>query len=184
MMVLIAYDVNTETKEGQRCLRHVAKLCENRGQRVQNSVFECLVDPAQWTKLRQKLIDTIDLSRPEGQRNRAIMEVLYGCGLRVSELVNLKISGIFWSSGFIKVSGKGNKERLVPLGSTAQKFIKIYLDEIRIHLAPFKESADILFLNKWGRKLSRVMIFLIIKELAEKCGIKKSISPHVLLRSE
>jgi integrase/recombinase XerD len=130
-----------------------------------------------------RIIEAIDLSKPEGGRNRAILETLYGCGLRVTELTELKISGIFFNEGFLKVIGKGNKERLVPLGSSAQKQILIYMREIRNHLSIGKGNEDILFLNKFGRKLSRVMIFYIIKDLAQKAGIRKTISPHTFRHS-
>lgn len=130
-----------------------------------------------------KIIDTIDLSTPEGQRNKAMLETLYSCGLRVSELVNLKISDLYFNDEFIKVTGKGNKERLVPIGSVAMKQINIYKNEIRCHVPVKKEYEDILFLNKRGAKLTRVMIFTIIKRLAVLAGIKKSISPHTFRHS-
>ncbi|MCD4684124.1 MAG: site-specific tyrosine recombinase XerD [Bacteroidales bacterium] len=130
-----------------------------------------------------KLIDAIDLSKPEGIRNKAILETLYSCGLRVSELINLKISNLFFNDGFIKITGKGDKERLVPIGKIAIKHIKIYLETIRAFMDVKKESSDILFLNKRGNKLSRVMIFIITKDLAEKAGINKTISPHTFRHS-
>jgi len=130
-----------------------------------------------------RLIDAIDLSTPEGVRNKAMLETLYGCGLRVSELINLKISNLYFNDGFLKVTGKGDKERLVPIGSQAIKYIKIYLENIRIHLEVKKGSEDILFLNNRGKGLSRVMVFLIIKNLAEKIGLKKNISPHTFRHS-
>lgn len=129
------------------------------------------------------ILEAIDLSTPEGQRNKAMLETLYSCGLRVSELVNLKISNLFFNDGFIKVIGKGDKERLVPIGSVAIKQITIYQTEIRCHLAIKKEHEDILFLNRRGAKLTRVMVFTIIKRLAEKSGIKKHISPHTFRHS-
>ncbi|MDF2438628.1 MAG: Tyrosine recombinase xerC [Bacteroidota bacterium] len=129
------------------------------------------------------LISAIDLSTPEGQRNKAILETLYSCGLRVSELVNLKISGLYFNDEFIKVTGKGDKERLVPIGSVAIKQINIYKDEVRIHVPVKKEHEDILFLNRRGGKLSRVMIFNIIKQLAFKIQLKKHISPHTFRHS-
>ncbi|MFH1161502.1 MAG: site-specific tyrosine recombinase XerD [bacterium] len=129
------------------------------------------------------LIGVIDLSKPEGERNKAILETLYGCGLRVSELVDLKISCLRFNEGFIRVIGKGNKERLVPVGQSAQKQIRIYLDSVR-RLQPIKRGyEDFLFLNRRGSKLTRAMIFNIIKELAEKAGIKKNISPHTFRHS-
>lgn len=130
-----------------------------------------------------QLIDTIDLSKPEGTRNKAMLETLYSCGLRVSELINLQISNLYFKEGFIKVTGKGDKERLVPIGSTAIKNINIYSENIRNHLTISNEFADILFLNRRGKKLTRVMVFIIIKDLAEKIGLKKSISPHTFRHS-
>ena len=124
------------------------------------------------------LIGHIDLSKPEGGRNKAILETMYSSGLRVTEAINLKISCLYLDVGFIRVIGKGDKERLIPIGSDAIKFIKIYKDTIRIHQSPAKNCEDILFLNNRGKGLSRVMIFYIIKNLILKSGIKKSISPH------
>ncbi|APS40037.1 site-specific tyrosine recombinase XerD [Salegentibacter sp. T436] len=129
------------------------------------------------------LIATIDLSKAEGERNRAILETLYGCGLRVSELTELKISDLFFKEGFIKVTGKGNKQRFVPVSTYTQKFINIYKDEIRIHQKINKEFSDTLFLNRRGNQLTRAMIFTIIKRLAEKAGIQKKISPHTFRHS-
>lgn len=131
----------------------------------------------------ESLLAAIDRSKPEGERNIAIIEVLYGCGLRVSELVNLKISNIYFNDDFIRVTGKGDKQRLVPLGGMAKKHILIYMNEIRIHLKIQKGHEDFLFLNRRGKQLTRVMIFTIIKTLAEKAGIHKSISPHTLRHS-
>ncbi len=129
------------------------------------------------------LINTIDLSKPEGQRNMAILEVLYGCGLRVSELVDLKISNIHLSSGYIKVSGKGNKERLVPIGGKAIKEINYYFEN-RASLPKIERAYEnVVFLTRNGRKLSRVMIFKIVKDLVEKSGLKKNISPHTFRHS-
>ncbi|GAA4138730.1 site-specific tyrosine recombinase XerD [Sphingobacterium kyonggiense] len=124
------------------------------------------------------LIAAIDLSAPEGMRNKAILEVLYGCGLRVSELCNLKISNLFLDVEFIKVEGKGNKERLIPIGEQAIKYLKIYLEEVRIHQPIKMGMEDYVFLNRRGNPLSRVMIFLIIKDLAAKIKLRKEISPH------
>lgn len=129
------------------------------------------------------LIDSIDLSSTEGTRNRAIIETLYGCGLRVSELVNLKLTNLFFEEGFIKVIGKGNKERLVPIGNMAMKQIQIYCEEIRNKSKIGKGEEDIVFLNNRGKQISRVMIFIIIKKLAEAAGIKKTISPHTFRHS-
>jgi integrase/recombinase XerD len=130
-----------------------------------------------------KLIDAIDASKPEGMRNKAILEMLYGCGLRVSELVELKLSNIFAETEFIKVVGKGNKERLVPIGSVALKFLEIYVSQIRVHLNIKKDHEDYIFLNRNGSRLSRISIFTFIKALAITAGITKSISPHTLRHS-
>lgn len=129
------------------------------------------------------LISAIDASKPEGMRNKAIMEVLYGCGLRVSELTELKISNIFEESEFIRVVGKGNKERIVPIGSTALKLVKIYINEVRVHSNIQKGNEDYIFLNRFGSKLSRISIFNLIKSLAIAAGIHKTISPHTLRHS-
>lgn len=131
----------------------------------------------------ESMIAEIDLSKPEGGRNKAILETMYSCGLRVSEVVNLRISQLYLDVGFIRVVGKGDKERLVPVGSSAIKYITIYKNEIRVHTSPVKGNEDILFLNNRGSKLSRVMIFYIIKDLALKAGIKKTVSPHTFRHS-
>lgn len=131
----------------------------------------------------ESIINKIDFSKPEGGRNKAILELLYGCGLRVSEAVNLRLSCLFLDVGFIRVTGKGDKERLVPIGSDAIKYINIYRNNIRIHVPIKPGNDDILFLNRRGAKLSRVMIFLIIKELARQAGIQKTISPHTFRHS-
>ncbi len=129
------------------------------------------------------IIEHIDLSTPEGMRNKAMLETLYACGLRVTELVGLKISNLYLDIDFVKVVGKGNKERLVPIGSVAKKYILIYLNETRVHLNIKKGNEDILFLNRRGSKLSRVMVFTIIKNLVQKAGIRKKISPHTFRHS-
>ena len=129
------------------------------------------------------IISQIDLSKPEGGRNKAILETMYSCGLRVTETVNLKISQLYLDVGFIRVIGKGDKERLVPIGSSAIQYINIYKNEIRVHMQPKAGNDDILFLNSRGTKLSRVMIFLIIKDLVRKAGIKKTVSPHTFRHS-
>lgn len=129
------------------------------------------------------LINNIDLSEPQGERNRTILETIYSCGLRVSEIINLHLSDLFFEEGFIRVIGKGNKQRFVPINDQAQKYINLYINEIRIHLKIQKGSEDILFLNRRGKKLTRNMIFTIVKNLAEKAGIKKSISPHTFRHS-
>lgn len=130
-----------------------------------------------------RLIEIIDLSSPEGIRNQAIIETLYGCGLRVSELTGLRISDIYFTEGFVRILGKGSKERLIPIGNQALKQINLYRQHYRVNLDIKKGSEDILFLNRYGRKLSRVMIFTIIKQLASKAGIKKTIGPHTLRHS-
>ena len=129
------------------------------------------------------LIAAIDLSSNEGERNRAMLETLYGCGLRVSELISLKISDLFFDEGFIKITGKGNKERFVPIGGLTQKYIEIYHKGVRTHLNVKKGHEDTLFLNRRGNQLTRAMIFTIIKDLAVKTGLNKNISPHTLRHS-
>ena len=131
----------------------------------------------------ESIITEIDLSKPEGGRNKAIIETMYSCGLRVSEVVNLKLSNLYLDVGFIRVIGKGDKERLVPIGSSAIKYINIYKDDIRVHVPIKTGKEDFLFLNRRGQELSRVMIFLIIKELAKQAGIRKNISPHTFRHS-
>ncbi|MEO8961549.1 MAG: site-specific tyrosine recombinase XerD [Ginsengibacter sp.] len=131
----------------------------------------------------EKIINSIDFSTTEGTRNKAIIETLYSCGLRVSELVNLKLSCLYFEVGYVRITGKGDKERLVPIGSSAIKSIKFYLDYIRSHVAVLPGNEDIAFLNRRGKKLSRVMIFMIIKELAKKASITKNISPHTFRHS-
>ncbi len=129
------------------------------------------------------LIEAIDLSRYEGQRNKAILETLYSCGLRVSELVNLKMSDLFFEEGFIRVLGKGDKQRLVPINPYTIRLIGLYKDEVRILQEPKVGEEDVLFLNRRGNRLTRVMIFTIIKGLTEKIGLKKNISPHTFRHS-
>jgi integrase/recombinase XerD len=156
------------------------------------------IDPAallESPKLSRKLPDTlsikdindliaaIDHSKPEGMRNKAMLEVLYGCGLRVSELTGLRISNLFLEIEFVKVLGKGDKERLVPIGSEAVKFLKIYMEESRVHIPVKAGKEDFVFLNRRGSPLSRVMVFMLIKDLALKIGLKKSISPHTFRHS-
>ncbi|MGZ3957358.1 MAG: tyrosine-type recombinase/integrase, partial [Flavisolibacter sp.] len=131
----------------------------------------------------EQLIASIDVSTPEGTRNKAILETLYSCGLRVSEVVNLKISQLYPDLGFVRVIGKGNKERLVPIGSSALKFIRLYQKNIRVHQTIVRGEEDILFLNRRGKRLTRVMVFLIIKDLARKTGLAKNISPHTFRHS-
>ncbi|WP_405252031.1 site-specific tyrosine recombinase XerD [Dokdonia sp. Asnod3-C12] len=129
------------------------------------------------------LITAINLSTPQGERNRAMLETLYSCGLRVTELISLKLSDLYFEEGFINVIGKGDKQRFVPISEHTQKYIDIYRNEIRTHIDVKPEHVDILFLNRRGRQLTRAMIFTIIKDLAVKAGIKKSISPHTFRHS-
>jgi len=130
-----------------------------------------------------RLIEAIDLSKPEGERNRAIIETLYSCGLRVSECVNLKISDLHLKAGFVKVVGKGNKERIVPAGSVVKKRLEEYISKSRVHVQVKANDADIVFLNRRGGRLSRVMVFIMIKELAQRIGLNKRISPHTFRHS-
>lgn len=129
------------------------------------------------------LIAAIDLSKPEGERNRAMLETLYSCGLRVSELVGLKISDLFFEEGFIKITGKGNKQRFVPVGSSTIKYITYYMNLIRVHYTVQKGHEDTLFLNRRGKQLTRAMVFTIIKDLAVKINLNKTISPHTFRHS-
>ena len=129
------------------------------------------------------LIDAVDLSSNEGERNRAILETLYGCGLRVSELIELKISDLFFEEGFVKVTGKGDKQRFVPIGNQTQKYIEIYKNSVRSFLSIQRGHEDTLFLNRRGKQLTRAMIFIIIKDLAVKINLRKTISPHTFRHS-
>jgi integrase/recombinase XerD len=131
----------------------------------------------------EQLLTAIDLSKPEGMRNRAMLEVLYGSGLRVSELVDLRLNNIYFDVGFLRVIGKGNKERLVPSGRDALKYLKIYVEEVRVHVPVKKGFESVVFLNRFGRKISRVSVFTIIKDLADRIGLKKVISPHTFRHS-
>lgn len=152
---------------------------------------ELLDPPKLGTKLPETLsmleidamISQIDLSKAEGERNKAMLETLYGCGLRVSELINLKLSNIYVEEGFVRVIGKGDKERLVPIGSQALKQIAIYVNQSRVHLNIQRGYEDIVFLNRRGKILTRTMVFLIIKDLAARAGIHKNISPHTFRHS-
>jgi len=141
-----------------------------------------LPDTLSYTDIN-KLIDAIDLSKPEGARNKAIMETLYGCGLRVSELTELKLSNLYLDIEFIKVFGKGSKERLVPIGGPAIKALKIWIEQVRVHNPIKKGEEDYVFLNRRGSRLSRVYIFMLIKDLALVTGLKKTISPHTFRHS-
>ncbi len=129
------------------------------------------------------IIAQIDLSHPQGERNRAMLETLYACGLRVTELVTLKISDLFFEEGFIRVLGKGNKQRFVPINEQSQKFITTYINQIRVHIPNQKGFEDTLFLNRRGKQLSRNMVFMILKDLVQKAGIQKIVSPHTFRHS-
>jgi integrase/recombinase XerD len=131
----------------------------------------------------EKLIQSIDLSKPEGTRNKAMLETLYSCGLRVSELIGLRLSQLYLDLGFIRVIGKGDKERLIPIGNSAVKYLEIYRDTVRNHVNIQKGNEDFVFLNNRGKKLSRVMVFYIIKSLAEAARIQKTVSPHTFRHS-
>ncbi|MBP5663906.1 MAG: site-specific tyrosine recombinase XerD [Bacteroidales bacterium] len=131
----------------------------------------------------EAILDGIDLSKPEGHRNKAIIEVMYGCGLRVSEVVNLRISNLHFRENYVRIIGKGDKERLVPIGHTAQQAILLYLEGYRMHLKIKKGEEDFVFLNRRGSRLSREMIFMMIKEMAAAAGIRKTISPHTFRHS-
>ena len=130
-----------------------------------------------------RIVAAVDLSKPQGERNRAIIETLYSCGLRVSELTELKISDLFFEEGFIKVTGKGNKQRFVPIGPLTQKYINLYKDHVRVQMKIEPAFNDTLFLNRRGKQLSRAMIFTIVKSLALEAGIEKNISPHTFRHS-
>lgn len=131
----------------------------------------------------EQLLNAIDLSAPEGGRNRAMIEVLYSSGLRVSELVDLRLSNVYGDIGFLRILGKGNKERLAPIGREALKYLNIYIKDIRIHVPVARGHEDFVFLNRRGRQLSRVMVFTIIKDLAKATGLSKNISPHTFRHS-
>lgn len=158
---------------------------------IKNDPAELLESPKKQRKLPvtlsyqdiEKLIAVIDLSKPEGPRNKAIIEVLYSCGLRVSELTELKLSNLYLDIEFIKVLGKGSKERLVPIGGEAITALKIWIEQVRVHVPIKKGEDDMVFLNRRGSGLSRVYVFMLIKQLAELAGIKKTISPHTLRHS-
>lgn len=130
-----------------------------------------------------KIIETVDLSEPEGERNKAILEILYGCGLRVSELINLRLSYLHLNEDIIRVTGKGDKQRLVPLGKSAKKQLMTYITKVRVGITPQKGAEDIVFLNRRGGKLSRQMVFIMVRKQAEKAGIHKTISPHTFRHS-
>ncbi len=158
---------------------------------IKNDPAELLESPKKQRKLPvtlsyndiEKLLAAIDLSKPEGPRNKAIIEVLYSCGLRVSELTELKLSNLYLDIEFIKVLGKGTKERLVPIGAEAINALKIWIGQVRVHISVKKGEEDLVFLNRRGSRLTRVYIFMLIKQLADLAGIKKVISPHTLRHS-
>jgi integrase/recombinase XerD len=158
---------------------------------IKNNPAELLESPKTQRKLPDtlsyddinRLIGAIDLSKPDGARNKAIIEVLYSCGLRVSELTELKLSNLYLEIEFVKVIGKGSKERLVPIGGEAIKALKLWIENVRVHAPIKKGEEDLVFLNRRGSRLSRVYIFMLIKQLAQMAGIKKSISPHTLRHS-
>ncbi|MFN5055932.1 MAG: site-specific tyrosine recombinase XerD [Bacteroidota bacterium] len=131
----------------------------------------------------EQIISQIDLSKSEGMRNKALLETLYSCGMRVSEIIQLKKSNLYLDIGFVRVIGKGDKERLIPIGTSAAKYLQIYLQEVRVHAEIAKGAEDFVFLNRRGNKLSRVMVFYIIKDLAQKANIQKNISPHTFRHS-
>ncbi len=131
----------------------------------------------------QKILEAVDLSHPQGTRNRAILETLYACGLRVSELIGLRVSNVYFEHGFVKVIGKNNKERIVPIGEEALKHIRLYMDHDRKKINIQKDFEDILFLNRRGRKLTRVMVFIMVKNTCEAAEIKKNVSPHTFRHS-
>lgn len=158
-------------------------ITQNPVQTIENPKIRSYLPETLSTNEIDKLINNIDLSHPQGNRNKAIIEVLYSCGLRVSELINLKISNWYKKDGFIKVEGKGNKERLIPIGEIANDLIELYFIENRNHQKIQKDNRDYIFLNRNGRKLTRVMIFTIVKKLSEKANIKKNISPHTFRHS-
>jgi integrase/recombinase XerD len=135
------------------------------------------------TKEIDSLIQAIDLSTPEGERNKAMLETLYSCGLRVSELISLKLSDLFFEEGFIKITGKGNKQRFVPVGKSTIKIVTSYVNQVRVHMSIQKNFEDTLFLNRRGRQLTRAMVFTIIKNLAIKINLNKTISPHTFRHS-
>lgn len=141
-----------------------------------------LPDTLSLTEINQ-IIAQIDLSTPEGERNKAMLETLYSCGLRVSELIDLRLSNLYFKEGFVRIRGKGNKERLVPIGSVAMRQISIYLEKVRITIPRDKSAEDLVFLNRRGKKLSRVFVFTLIKDLAERAGIHKTVSPHTFRHS-
>lgn len=191
--VAVLYDLGLSARSQARIISGLKQffgylLLENE---IKNDPSELLELPKIGRKLPEflsideidLLIDSVDLSKNEGHRNRAILETLYSCGLRVSELVNLRFSDLFFDEGFIRVIGKGNKERLVPVSPSVEKEIGIYNEFIRRHQSIQPGNENIIFLNRRGAKLTRVMIFTIIKELANIAGISKNISPHTFRHS-
>ncbi|WP_291783775.1 site-specific tyrosine recombinase XerD [Cecembia sp.] len=166
-----------------RFLMYEDKITEDPAQLLETpKLGRKLPDTLSYEEINQ-ILESIPLGEPEGHRNRAILEMLYSSGLRVSELTDLKIGNIYADVGFLRVIGKGNKERLVPVGRDALKYLNIYLEEFRKEMQPAKGHEQFVFLNRRGKKLSRVMIFLIIKKQAEAIGLKKNVSPHTFRHS-
>jgi len=192
-LVSIFYDLGLSARSQARIISGIKQffgflLAE---QVIANDPSELLEQPKLGRKLPEvldiqeidALISAVDLSKAEGHRNRAILETLYSCGIRVSELVNLKLSDLFFEEGFIRVIGKGNKERLVPVSEKVEKELSFYLDHERKHMNILKGDENIVFLNRRGQRLTRVMIFTIIRQLAQAIGLKKIISPHTFRHS-
>ena len=192
-LVSIFYDLGLSARSQARIISGIKQffgflLAE---QVITNDPSELLEQPKLGRKLPEvldieeidALISAVDVSKAEGHRNRAILETLYSCGIRVSELVNLKLSDLFFEEGFIRVIGKGNKERLVPVSEKVEKELSFYLDHQRKQMNILKGDENIVFLNRRGQRLTRVMIFTIIRQLAQAIGLKKSISPHTFRHS-
>lgn len=192
-LVSIFYDLGLSARSQARIISGIKQffgflLAE---QVITNDPSELLEQPKLGRKLPEvldieeidALISAVDVSKAEGHRNRAILETLYSCGIRVSELVNLKLSDLFFEEGFIRVIGKGNKERLVPVSEKVEKELSFYLNHQRKQMNILKGDENIVFLNRRGQRLTRVMIFTIIRQLAQAIGLKKSISPHTFRHS-
>jgi len=191
--ITILYDLGLSARSQARIISGIKQfysflLLENT---IREDPSELLEQPKVGMKLPEilhieeidALIAAVDVSKKQGHRNRAILETLYSCGLRVSELVNLRFSDLYFEEGFIRVIGKGNKERLVPVSPSVEKEIKLYSEHVRLHQEIVKGDENIVFLNRRGAKLTRVMIFTIIKDLANAIGLKKNISPHTFRHS-
>lgn len=192
-IIYLDQEIHLSTRSQARILSGLKSFFKylNESDQTQNNPVELIETPRLTQKLPDtleieeidQLIEAIDHTTYEGRRNHAILEVLYGCGLRVSELINLSLDGLFLAEGFIKVIGKGDKERFVPIGEEAAHQINLYLENDRVMKTPKKGSENIIFLNRRGAKLTRVMIFTIIKRLAEKIQLGKNISPHTFRHS-